>query len=54
MKIQCTKCKGYGKIPDLAERVFTLGISYIIEKLEGTRVGWNTCPNCNGKGSLTI
>jgi hypothetical protein len=52
MKVICSKCKGEGKVPDIAERVFTLGISWVFDKLSPNRIGWERCPRCKGKGFL--
>jgi len=51
-KILCPKCKGYGEIPDMIERISSLGISWLFEKLAGDRMGWLTCPRCKGKGKI--
>lgn len=56
MKIICTKCKGEGIIPDLMERVFTIGISWVLDKLDPktAREHWDTCPKCKGKGYMKL
>ena len=52
MKIICKKCGGEGRVPDMAERIFTLGISWVFEKLTQDHRGYVKCPKCNGKGTI--
>ena len=52
MKIECKKCKGVGKVPDMIERIATLGISWIYNKVLKDTFGWDICPKCNGKGHI--
>lgn len=54
MKIVCKKCDGEGLVPDIAERVFTLGISWLYEKMAQDHTGYVKCPKCNGKGHIKI
>lgn len=50
MKIECWKCKGKGWIYDHEDALFTCGLSYIFQILDG-KDGYNIiCPICNGKG----
>ncbi len=52
MKIICDKCKGRGLVPDMMERVFTIGISWFFDKLSPNTNGWIKCIKCKGKGHL--
>ncbi len=52
-KILCPKCKGAKKVPDMLERVFTFGISWLLDKADGgAMIGWERCSRCKGKGYL--
>jgi DnaJ-class molecular chaperone len=55
MKILCPKCKGEGWLPDMIERVATLGVSWVFDQFDGgARLGWDKCKKCKGKGKIKI
>lgn len=54
MKIECKKCKGYGVVPDMAERVFTLGTSWVFEQFYKSKIVYERCHKCNGKGKMKV
>lgn len=50
--VRCPRCKGKGKVYDVALGVFTLGISTFFEAIdEDVR---DDCPRCGGVGFLKL
>lgn len=54
MKAICPKCRGIGMQPDMTERIFTFGFSWLLDKLIPTFIGWEICHVCNGSGLIKL
>lgn len=52
MKVKCDKCKGCGSVPDMIERVASLGVSWLFDKMSNSIIGYLRCNKCNGKGYI--
>jgi len=50
--VRCPKCKGKGKVYDVAAGIFTCGISTFFEFIDDNLK--EDCPRCGGSGFLKI
>lgn len=49
-EITCPKCKGSGRVFDVAECVFTAGISFVLGAIDSNLK--DVCPKCGGNGTV--
>ena len=49
-EVTCPKCKGTGRVFDIAECVFTAGISFIFGCIDSSLK--DVCPKCEGSGTI--
>ena len=46
----CPKCKGRGKVHDMYDAFWSLGLSYLIECIDNETM--DDCPRCGGSGFI--
>lgn len=49
-EVTCPKCKGKGRVFDVAECVFTAGIAFVLGAIDNHLK--DICPKCGGTGSI--
>lgn len=50
--VRCPKCKGKGRVHDVALGVFTLGLTTLLESMDDNLK--DVCPRCGGSGFLKL